>query len=318
MTDIVPRKVILDCDPGIDDAVALAMALFDPRLEVLAITATAGTVPAETSTHNVAAILSALDPPKYPRLGTATPPTNAPVFDDGDLHGSDGLGETRLPASPRQHPTPSEKVIADLVQSHPGEITLVCLGPLSNLAHLCKFEPAAIDALDRVLISGGSITAPGNATAAAERNMYFDPPAADLVLDTPLTKSLVPLDVTGEITFGVDLLESLPDKYSRAGSLLHKILGYAFRTARQKMGRETLELCDPVSLIAAIEPELFTWEPAAARVETRGTHTTGMTVFDRRLRPTMTENLEVATSADAEAIVDHLKRSLRYAGQQTD
>lgn len=311
------RKIILDCDPGIDDAVAITMALFDPRLEVLAITATAGSIDAKTATHNAAAILAALDPPKYPRLGTASAPENAPVFDDAGFHGSDGLAETRLPASPRQHPTPSEKVIADLAVQYPNEVTLVCLGPLTNLAHLCKFEPAAIEALDRVVISGGSVTAPGNATAAAERNMYFDPPAADVVFDTPLTKSLVPLDVTEEASFSVDLLEQLPDKYTRAGSLLHKILPFAFRMTRQKLGRETLSLYDVVALVAAIEPDLFQWEPAAARVETKGELTCGMTVFDRRLRPTMQANLEVATHVDTEALMTHVTRSLKYAGQQT-
>ena len=311
------RKIILDTDPGIDDAVAITMALFDPRVEVVAITATAGTVDAPTATHNAAAILAALDPPKYPRLGTAAPPQHAPVFDDGDLHGSDGLAETRLPASPRQHRTPSIKVISDVAVQYPGQITLVCLGPLTNLAELCKFDPAAIEAIDRVVISGGSITAPGNATAVAERNMYFDPPAADLVFDTPLTKSVVPLDVTDEATFGVDLIESLPDKYTRAGSLLHKILPYAFRKTRQKLGRETLPMCDPVTLGAAVQPELFTWQPASARVETRGDLTAGMTVFDRRLRSDWQENCEVATSADVEAIHTQITRCLKYAGQVT-
>ena len=311
------RKIILDCDPGIDDAIAITMALFDPRLEVLAITATAGSIEAGTATHNAAAILALLDPPKYPRLGTASNPENAPVFDDGGLHGSDGLAEMRLPASPRQHPTPSEKVIADLAVQYPNEITLLCLGPLTNLAKVCKFEAAAIEALDRVVISGGAVTAPGNATATAERNMYFDPPAADVVFETPLTKSVVPLDVTEEATFGVDLLDQLPDKYTRAGSLLHKVLPFAFRMARLKQGRETLPLCDVVTLAAAIEPELFGWEPAAARVETKGKLTSGMTVFDRRLRPSMQPNLEVATSVDAEALMTHVTRSLKYAGQQT-
>lgn len=311
------RKIILDCDPGIDDAVAITMALFDPRLEVVAITATAGSIEAATASHNTAALLAALDPPKYPRLGTASMPENAPVFDDAELLGSDGLAEIRLPASPRQNPTPSEKVITDLAMQYPNEITLVCLGPLTNLSHLCKFEPAAIEALDRVVISGGAITAPGNATATAERNIYFDPPAADVVFDSPLTKSLVPLDVTAEATFGVDLLEQLPDKYTRAGSLLHKILPFAFRMTRQKLGRETLSLCDVVTLVAAIEPDIFQWQPASARVETAGKLTCGMTVFDRRLRPSTQPNLEVATAVDVEALMTHVTRSLKYAGQKT-
>ena len=312
------RKIIIDCDPGIDDAIALVMALFDPRLNVLAITPTAGTIEADVATHNVAALLSALDPPRYPRLGTARPSENAAVMDDRDLHGSDGLGEVRLPASPRQHSTPSEKVMGDLLQQHPGEITIVCLGPLTNLARLCQFEPTAVELIDKVVISGGCVSVPGNASPVAERNMHFDPVAAERVLSSALTKQMVPLDVTDEVTFGVELLEQLPSKYSRAGALLHKWLPFAFRTAHQKLGREVIPLYDPTTLVAAIDPEAFTWETVAGKVETKGRWTSGMTVFDRRLRGDWAENLDVAVGVDEEHVRQCIVQGLRYAGAATD
>ena len=117
------RKIIIDCDPGIDDAVALCMALFDPRLDVLAITGVAGTVDAGQVTNNITAIVSMLDPPRYPRIGKATPGQDAPVLDDQELHGRDGLGGCNFEPSGRQHQSPSEKVISDLVQQNPNEIT---------------------------------------------------------------------------------------------------------------------------------------------------------------------------------------------------
>jgi purine nucleosidase len=311
------RKIIIDCDPGIDDAIALCMALFDPRLEVLAITPTAGTVEASQATTNVTAIVGQLDPPRYPRIGKATPADAAPVVDDKFLNGQDGLGGCNFQPSGRQHTTPSEKVIAELVHQNPNEVTLVCLGPLTNLARLCRRDPTAIPLLNNVVISGGSVSQAGNASPIAERNMFYDPDSATEVFASATTKSLVPLDVTEEVRFGVELLEQLPSKFTRAGGLLHKILQFAFRMAHQHLGRELIPLYDPTALMAVLEPELFEWSNMAGKVERHGELTRGTTVFDQRLRPEWPLNMEVALSADTSEVQAAIIRSLRYAGQQS-
>ncbi len=311
------RKIIIDCDPGIDDAVALAIALFDPRLEVLAITATSGTVEADQATENVSAILSQLDPPKYPRIGKATAAAGASVVDDRHLNGSDGLGDSGFQSSGRQHQISSEKVMGELVRKHSGEVTLVCLGPLTNLARLCQRDPGAISMIDKVIISGGTVERPGNATPVAELNMYFDAESANDVFHSGTTKSLLPLDVTESIQFGVQLLEQLPNKYTRAGSMLHKLLTFAFRAAHQRLGREMISLYDATTILAVLEPDLFTWTNMAGKVETRGELTRGMTIFDRRLRPEWPMNMEVATGVDETEAQEMVVRSLRYAGQQS-
>lgn len=311
------RKIIIDSDPGIDDAVALTAALFDPRLEVLAITATAGTVTAEQATSNVCAIVSCLDPPRYPRIGKASPPEEASVSDDRFLNGPNGLGGFTVGQPPRQHLPTSEKVIAELLRQHPGEITLVCLGPLTNLARLFQRDPGVIELIDKVVVSGGAFRVAGNATSVAEFNLHFDPVAACDVFASPTTKSLVPLDVTRKIQFGVDLLEQLPSKLTRAGSLLHQTLPFAFRAAHQRLGCELMSLMDATAIASVVEPELFKWTEMAGKVETQGVLTRGMSVFDQRLRPEWNTNMEVALSADAEAVKGLIRRSLRYAGQQT-
>jgi len=311
------RKIIIDCDPGIDDAVAICMALFDPRLEVLAITATPGTVHAAQATSNVTAIVSELDPPRYPRIGKATPAENAPVIDDSPLHGSDGLGGCNFEPSARQHQTPSEKVISELLHQHPNEITLLCLGPLTNLASLVRRDPSAVELIDTVMISGGSVNHPGNASPVAERNMFFDPEAADETFGSPTTKLLVPLDITEKVLFGVELLEKLPNRFTRAGSLLHKLMPFAFRMAHQRLGRELIPLYDPTTLISLLEPELFQWKAMAGRVETRGELTSGMTVFDKRLRRQWPDNMEIASEVDVKEAKASIIRSIRYAGQET-
>lgn len=311
------RKIIIDCDPGIDDAVALCIALFDPRLEVLAITPTAGTVEATKAMHNVDSLVNHLDPPRYPRISAATPASDAPVMDDSYLNGVDGLGDCHFEISDRQHRSSSEKIIAELTHRYPNEITLVCLGPLTNLARLCRRDPTAVTLLNNVVISGGTISHPGNATPVAERNCFFDAVSADEVFQSATTKSLVPLDVTEAVSFGVDLLEHLPSKFTRAGDLLSKLLPFAFRMAHQKLGRELIPLYDATTMVAVMEPDLFQWSQMSGRVETKGELTRGMTVFDQRLRPEWPMNMEVATEVDVAEVQAAVTRSLRYAGQQS-
>ncbi|TWU38775.1 Pyrimidine-specific ribonucleoside hydrolase RihA [Novipirellula aureliae] len=311
------RKIIIDCDPGIDDAVALCMALFDPRLDVLAITATAGAVDSDQATANVTSILQHLDPQRYPRIGKAAVPEDAPVVDDRYLNGNDGLGGCDFHDSGRQHLPPSEKVIAELLRKYPDEVTVLCLGPLTNLARLSRRDPTVLELLDKVVISGGAISHAGNATAAAEFNMFFDAVGASEVFASATTKSMVPLDLSDSVRFGVDLLEKLPSKETRAGQFLHKLFSHAFLAAHEQLGRELIPLYDATTLLAILEPELFQWTNMAAKVETTGQLTRGMTVFDRRLRRKWPLNVEVATKIDGEAAKDMITRGLRYAGQLT-
>jgi purine nucleosidase len=147
--------------------------------------------------------------------------------------------------------------------------------------------------------------------------MFFDAESAAEVFASATTKSLVPLDVTEAVRFGVELLDQLPPKHSRAGSLLHKIMPFAFRSAHQRLGRELIPLYDPTAMMAVLEPELFTWKGMAGKVETRGELTRGTTVFDQRLRPEWPMNMEVAVGVDQTEVKAAIVRSLRYAGQQS-
>ncbi len=311
------RKIIIDCDPGIDDAVAICMALFDPRLEVLAITATAGTIPSDQATANVRGIVNLLDPPRYPRIGAASTCDHAPVSDYNLLHGPDGLAGCQFADTDRQQRHPSEKVIGELLRLHPGQVTLICCGPLTNIARAFSRDPALMEMVDKVIISGGTYVQPGNITPAAEANMYFDPQSAREIFASATTKSLVPLDVTEKVTFGVDLLESIPKKFTRAGDLLHRLLPYAFRAAHERLGRESITLNDPTALLAVLEPDLFKWREMAGDVEVQGELTRGATIFDRRMRQHWQFNMEVAIDVDAEEAVERIVRGLRFAGQQT-
>ena len=204
-----------------------------------------------------------------------------------------------------------------MVHQNPNSVTLVCLGPLTNLARLCRRDPTAIPLINNLVISGGSVSHPGNASPVAERNMFYDPQSAAQVFESATTKSLVPLDVSAQVHFGVELLDQLPSRFTRAGSLLHKIMPFAFRMAHRHLGRELIPLYDPTALMAVLEPDLFEWSSMRGKVEHHGSLTRGVTAFDQRLRPEWPVNMEVANGVDASEVQAAIIRSLRYAGQQS-
>ena len=310
------RKIIFDCDPGIDDAVALAVALFDPRLEVLAVTACAGTVDAERSTQNLLSIVERLDPPRMPRIGAATDPElGAAVANATLLHGEDGLGNARWAPTSRQHVMPADKLIAEQLRAHPGEVTLVCTGPLSGIAKFMARDPAAVNMIDRIIIAGGSTTARGNVTAVAEFNMHFDPQSARAVLQSLTTKTLVPLEVSERLAFGWELLEELPPKYTKAGAVMHATLPHLFRTTRQYLAQETISLQAVMPLLVLLEPILFETEEMGADVEVAGELTRGMLVFDYRAARPSEATMEIANLADVDAARDAFFNMLKFAGK---
>jgi len=311
----MPRKVIIDCDPGIDDAVALTMALFDPRLEVVAVTAVAGNVAADLATRNVQALIEQLDPPKYPRIGAATPSETAAGTDARHIHGEDGLGNAGFVCSTliRQHP--AEKIIADEIRAAPNQVTVLCLGPLTNLARTFQREPTLLELVDQVVMMGGAVNCIGNVTATAEFNVYCDPESARAVFRAPITKTLVPLDVTTRIPFDFGFVNHLPPESSRAGKVLHRCLPFLCRVYRQQLGMEVFHLHDTIALVALTNPELFETVEMSGDVEVTGELTIGTTVFDRRLTYRGPKNMDVAKDLDVSAVTDCILRGLAESGK---
>jgi inosine-uridine nucleoside N-ribohydrolase len=311
------RKVIIDCDPGIDDALALALALFDPRLEVVAVTACAGIVDADQATENVRSLVERLDPPKIPRIGSALDPESGAAVSNGTLvHGDDGLGNVHWEPFSRQHAMPSDKLISDCLRSFPGEISILCTGPLTGLAKAISRDPAIIPMIDRVILAGGSVTGTGNVTPAAEFNMHLDPQAARAVFMSATTKSLIPIEVCDKLKFGWELIDRLPDKHSKVGAILHQLLPHLFRTTRQLLGQETISLQAIMPILLMVEPMLFEFEEMAGDVEVSGELTSGATIFDRRIPRTWRNNMEVACRLEVDAARDCFYHSLKYAAQQ--
>lgn len=311
-------KVIIDADPGIGDAIAIAVALLDPDLEIVGITPTAGCVSGEAATRNVQALIEHLDPPRWPRVGhsTGTAPIGTADLGTGDirmtdLHGPSGLGdwEFRVADLARQHE--SAKLMIDIVRGAPNEVTLLALGPLTNIELACERFPGFLGLLKGLVFAGGSIANGGDITAAAEFNVYANPEAAQTVLTSPATKIMVPLDVSRQHVLTFDQFDRIKAGTSAAvTTLLDSMLPFAFRAHHQHLGIEGVALTEIVALAAIAHPRLFDRESMAVDVETTGSLTRGMTVFDRRGIPHWQTNIEVLTDVDAQGVTDYMTRVL--------
>ncbi len=311
------RKVILDVDPGIDDLAALCLALFDPQLDVVAVTAVSGSVPAKQATRNLLGIVEWLDPPKRPRIGAAAEPEHARPADLRHLHGPSGLGDAELEVAELHHMHDSAKVICEAVRAEPSDITILCLGPLTNISLALRREPDLASLAQGVIVRGGALACSGDATPSAEFNIYCDPNAAREVLRAGFNLTLVPLDVTSQLTLSADDIGRVYDKTSRAGQLLSQTLPYAFRAHHEQLGMEGLFVHDAIGVAALVKPDLFESEECAVDVETAGELTMGATVADRRSAPQWPHNLNALTAIEENAVRQHIIRGLNAACDQS-
>ena len=215
----------------------------------------------------------------------------------------------------RQHP--SEKVICDEVRAAPEAVTIVALGPLTNIARAFQRDPDLPALVGRLVMMGGTVAGPGNITPAAEFNIFCDPTAARAVFRSHTTKTLIPLDITNRVLLSYDLFRQLPDESTKVGRLLHKILPPIFRGYRQEFGLEGIHVHDSVAMLSVIHPELFAMAGMSGDVETLGELTTGATVFDRRRVPASRHNMEVAVDMDAGEVVRRLIATLHQAAGQS-
>ena len=255
--------VLIDTDPGIDDALALLLAWSSPEIQVEAITTVAGNVPLHLANTNVLRLLALRRPTPRPVVapGAASPLARA-LTTATRYHGEDGLGD--LPDWPGVEPATASpdavSVIVDAARRHGRELTLVALGPLTNLALALKEDAAAVGRVGRVVAMGGAVDVPGNVTPTAEFNMHVDPEAAHRVLAAGLPLELVPLDATRQAV--------LPRAGMRAalarspGPLASRIQAFserAFRIAHGD-GSQGMALHDPLAVAVAVDPSLATWE----------------------------------------------------------
>lgn len=291
-----PVPVLIDTDPGVDDALALLLALSAPGWRVEAITTVAGNVPVEQATRNVARILGSLavDPPPLVGVGAAGP-RRGPLLTATDVHGPDGLaglgqrrgrdGQALLPEAPlARHPGGAADLLVASARRWPGRLVVVALGPLTNLAESLDRDQGALRRVARVVVMGGAVKAPGNVTATAEFNVYVDPESAARVLGAALPLTLVPLDVTRQAVWSEAGVRRLARATGRAARCAH-LVGQAALALPHHREAGGLVLHDPLAVAVALDPTLVETEELPLTVELEGRHTRGMTVADRRVPP---------------------------------
>lgn len=317
----MPQKLIIDADPGIGDALAIALALFDPEIDLVGVTATSGCVSGPVATRNLQAIVESLDPAKWPRIGCCDRETLPTVRDfavggvsTAVFNGPSGLGDFDLRVAELHNPKESTKLLIELARAEPLEITLLTLGPLTNIELAIERAPDFLSLLKGIVCLGGSVTAGGDVTPAAEFNIYLNPEAARTVLRSPATKTLVPRDVSCQPILTFDQQKRLPHgETSRMGRFLQQTLSFALRAHHQHLGLEGMRLQEVVALASISRPHLFQITEMAVDVETKGELTRGMTVFDRRGPQHWKSNIDVVRDADAQGVIDYLSAVLRRA-----
>jgi purine nucleosidase/pyrimidine-specific ribonucleoside hydrolase len=311
----MPKRVIIDTDPGIDDALALLLALQSPELDIAAITTVSGNVSVETATRNVFTIFSLLPSVVRPPVakGAAKPRQKAPVFAT-DIHGDDGLGRLdryrdatgkpryAIPAvtlSPREA---AEEILYQL-STTPHPLPVIALGPLTNIAAAIEKDRKTMVKAQQIVLMGGAITVPGNVTPAAEFNIYVDPHAAHIVFTSGIPLTVVGLDVTRQVKLTKNLIETT---VAPANTVVSQFLCdctaelLAFAEARE--GEPGLSLHDPLAVGVTIDPSFVSTEALPVEIETEGRVTEGMTVADRRpVKPARKKpaNAEVCLGVDA-------------------
>ena len=310
----MPQKLIIDADPGIGDAAAIALAILDPEIELLAVTATAGCVSGRQATRNVLAILDHLDPPKRPRVGVCDEQvaTAELTIAGADIrweriNGPKGLGDWEPQVAELHNAREASKLLVELVKEYPNEITLLTLGPLTNVELAAEKNRDFLGGLREIVCLAGTVEGGGDVTAAAEFNAYMNPQAARTVLRSRHTKTLVPLDVCRKVTVTVSQYERVMNGLSGpVRAMFEQMLPYLFRASHEVFGVEGLILHEAVALAAAVKPSLFGRTAMAVDVETSGELTRGMTVFDRRGQRQWQANIDVLRSVEAQAVLDYV------------
>jgi inosine-uridine nucleoside N-ribohydrolase len=278
-------RIILDTDPGIDDALSLFLALASPEVQLEAITTVSGNVHVDLTTRNALALLELAGRTDIPLArGCERPIARQPVVADY-VHGQNGLGGIELP-EPQLQPVSQHAVdlLIEKVLAAPGEITLVPVGPLTNIAMALRKEPRIANSVREVVIMGGALRVPGNVTPEAEFNIFADPHAAHMVFHAGWPMRLVTLDVTNKTLLRREQVQVLASSGSPITRLIQQMVDNFLHTFGQPRGITAFQMHDPLCLAAAFQPELITWEPAYVDVELTGNLTFGETVayFERK------------------------------------
>jgi inosine-uridine nucleoside N-ribohydrolase len=273
------HRIILDTDPGLDDALALFLALASSEVQLEAITTVSGNVHVDLTTRNALSLLELTGRTMIPvARGCDRPIVRQPVIADY-VHGYNGLGGISLP-EPKLRPVNQHAVdlIIEKIMAAPREITLVPIGPLTNIAMALRKEPRIAEKVREVVIMGGALRVPGNVTPEAEFNIFADPHAAHMVFHAGWPMRLVALDVTQKTLLESERVQALASNGNPITRLIQQMVENFLNTFGLARGITAFQMHDPLCLFAAFQPDIITWEPAYVDVEIGSSLTLGETV----------------------------------------
>jgi purine nucleosidase len=310
----MPRSIIIDTDPGQDDAVALMMALGRPdMLEVLGVTAVAGNVRLELTSANALKLLELVGRTDVPVFAGAAHPLVVPLKTAEYVHGATGLNgwEFPIPVTPLR-PEFAPDWIVDAVMSRPEKsVTLCALGPLTNVALALAREPRIATRLDSIVLMGGAQAEGGNATPTAEFNIYVDPHAAASVFGSGADIVVMSLDVTHQALIRRDWLDSLKGLGTRTGEAFTGLLSFYERYDEEKYGTDGGPLHDPTTVAWLLKPELFRSRRLNVEIETTAGLCFGQTVVDRWSVTDRPKNATWVTHVDADGFFELILDAFR-------
>ncbi len=300
------EKIIIDTDPGQDDALAIMILEKSELFDIRAITTVAGNSSIENVTNNARYILDLIGS-STPLFSGASSPLKRELI-QANVHGEGGLGGVDIK---KKEPLSGDAVerIIETVKQNPREVTVLALGPLTNVAKAIKRDPTITSDIKRIVVMGGAITAPGNKSRVAEFNIFVDPEAAEIVFETETEKILVPLDVCNDVFLEMKDFEKLKgsDLYETLKAMMDCYIEGILKFEKIKKAI----MYDPLTAYYLINPDSFETKETDVRIETKGELTRGMTVAERRTGKEGEYNVRVATQASRKSFTKDFFKILK-------
>lgn len=292
----VKPKLIIDTDPGHDDALALLLLCMSKKFDVLAVTTVAGNATIDKVTRNAQAILDLVGVKVPVYSGQATPLARTLIT--AVVHGESGLAGFDTSTTKFALTEDADKQIVQLVNANPGQVTLLTLGPLTNIARAFQLDPSLPNKIKQLVMMGGAIDVPGNKNRVAEFNFFVDPEAADVVFKTDVPKILVSLDASQQVVLTVDEFRAIKNK--KLQTILLPMMRHFFAGLTKDEGTQGILVYDALAAYVLLNPDAFTLQPMDVVIETRGEHTSGMSVAERRPNKVESTNVDVVVSINAD------------------
>lgn len=301
--EISKKKIIIDCDPGIDDALVIALALASPQLDILGITTVAGNRELEKTTANALKVLEYFGRKKdIPVYTGAAKPLVKDLYMPGDsVHGRDGLGDCAFPDPQEKAKGDAVEFIAKMLAENPGEVTILAIGPLTNIAMLLKKSGGSL--IKELCLMNGAFSVPGNATEYAEYNAFIDPDAAEIVYSSGVPIKIVGLDVTDPVAITREEFEQIKEIDTDQARLF--VMTHQWAIQRKQKDSYAF-FWDPIALAWLLDEQLIKSKNGRVEVDTQG-ETAGRTRFIEG-----SGNAQVGTSIDSERFFKHLYNFLKW------